>query len=115
VVSLLECEGHAVRAASDGEQALRLAAAMRPDVVLLDLGMPHLDGFGVAQQIRSASWGSTIALIALTGFGQQEDRQRTRRAGFDAHLVKPSTLEQIREAIREATATRAQKPETVES
>lgn len=110
LVSLLESDGHQVRAASDGNDALRLASEFHPDVVLLDLGMPHVDGFQAAREIRKASWGSTVGMIALTGFGQDEDRRRALRAGFDIHLVKPATLSQIRDAIHAALAARTRKP-----
>ena len=112
LVNLLECEGHKVRAASDGEEALKLASDDHPDVVLLDLGMPRVDGFSVARQIRSAPWGATVALIAVTGFGQETDRRRTLLTGFDAHLVKPATFAQIREAIEAATESRADRAVT---
>jgi CheY-like chemotaxis protein len=68
-------------------EALDAVATFKPDVVLLDIGLPELDGYEVAQRLRAS--GSTVRLIALTGYGQAEDVQRTRAAGFDAHLVKP--------------------------
>jgi signal transduction histidine kinase len=86
---LLELMGNDVHTAYEGEQALELAEAARPEVVLLDLGMPKLDGYDVCRQIREQPWGRAVVLIALTGWGQEADRRRTREAGFDRHLVKP--------------------------
>ena len=65
------------------------AARFRPDMGLLDIGLPHLNGFEAARKIREQPWGKGMVLVALTGWGQDEDRQKSRDAGFDAHLVKP--------------------------
>ena len=86
---LIELMGHAVEVAYDGEEALRVAEQFRPDVVLLDLGMPKLDGFEVCRGIRTAPWGASVRLVAQSGWGQDEDRRRTAEAGFDHHIVKP--------------------------
>ena len=86
---LLKLGGHQVKTGYDGEQALEAVAAMRPEAVLLDIGMPKLNGYEVCRRIRKETWGKDIFLIALTGWGQDEDRRRTDEAGFDAHLVKP--------------------------
>ncbi len=99
LAALMELAGHAVRAASDGEIALALAASFRPQVVLLDLGLPKLDGYEVARRIRAESWGKTMMLVALTGWGQAEDRRRTHDSGFDSHLVKPLDLEALSELL----------------
>ena len=88
LVVSLELEGHRVEAAADGLRGVEMALASRPDVVLVDIGLPGLDGFGVAARVRAAL-GGDVMLIALTGYGQPDDRERTRRAGFDAHVVKP--------------------------
>lgn len=82
--------GNDVRTASDGQQAVDLAAEFRPDVVLMDLGMPTMNGYDAARLIRRQPWGREIVLVALTGWGQDEYRQRTREAGFDHHFVKPA-------------------------
>jgi PAS domain S-box-containing protein len=90
--------GHDVRTAADGEQAVDIAASFRPHVVLMDLGMPKMDGYEAARQIRRQPWGRRVTLIALTGWGQMEDKQRTSDCGFDHHLVKPAEpaeLEQL--------------------
>jgi signal transduction histidine kinase len=86
---LLGFMGHTVRAALDGSEGIRAAEEFRPDVVLLDIGMPKLDGNEVCRRIRSQDWGRDMVLIAQTGWGQEEDRRQTRDAGFDYHLVKP--------------------------
>jgi PAS domain S-box-containing protein len=87
VVKLL---GNEVRTAYDGLQGVEAAAEFRPDVVLMDLGMPRMNGYEAARHIREQAWSDGIVLVALTGWGQEEDRQRTREAGFDHHLVKPA-------------------------
>ena len=86
---MLRLEGHEVHCASDGEEALALAGLQRPEIVVLDVGMPKLDGCEVARRIRAESWGRGAVLVALTGWGQDVDRRRSREAGFDMHLVKP--------------------------
>jgi CheY-like chemotaxis protein len=86
---MLRMEGHEVTCASDGEEALALAGQRRPEIVVLDVGMPKLDGCEVARRIRAESWGRSAILVALTGWGQDVDRRRSREAGFDMHLVKP--------------------------
>jgi PAS domain S-box-containing protein len=85
----LEMAGHDVRVVHDGRSALSVARAFRPDTALLDIGMPQLDGYEVAQALRQEPWGARITLIALTGWGQEDDRQRAIAAGFDRHLTKP--------------------------
>jgi signal transduction histidine kinase len=86
---LLEVSGHEARTAFDGLQAVDAAAEFRPDVVLMDLGMPKLNGYDAAVRIRQQPWGERMILVAVTGWGQEEDRRRTTEAGFDGHLVKP--------------------------
>jgi CheY-like chemotaxis protein len=78
--------------AGDGQRGITLALRCRPEVVLIDLGLPGVDGYEVARALRSTPEGKTAALIAVTGYGQQDDRQRSKEAGFDAHLVKPVSL-----------------------
>jgi len=89
LATLLQCDGHEVHTAADGAEALAVAAQCRPDIILLDIGMPKLDGYEVAKRIRAEPWGKSAVLIALTGWGQDEDRRRSREVGFDSHLVKP--------------------------
>lgn len=93
---LVELHGHQVRTAYDGEEALALAGAFHPDLVLLDLGMPVMDGYQVCRQIRERPWGLRVVVVAITGWGREEDRLNTRRAGFDQHMVKPVAPAAIR-------------------
>ncbi|HET7131654.1 MAG TPA: response regulator, partial [Gammaproteobacteria bacterium] len=86
---LLELLGAQVVAVHDGPAALAALDADKPDVVLLDIGMPEMDGYELARRIRSRSDGADLILIALTGWGQEEDRRRSKEAGIDHHLVKP--------------------------
>ncbi len=86
---LLEIWGHNVELAENGPQGVEKALAVLPDVALVDIGLPGLDGNEVAQRIRAALDGDRMALIAMTGYGQPEDRRRAIQAGFDAYLVKP--------------------------
>ena len=81
---------------NDGPAALEALAAYRPTVVLLDIGMPGMDGYEVARRIREQSEWRELMLIALTGWGQEEDRQRTSQAGFDHHLIKPADMSALR-------------------
>ena len=80
---------HEVRTTHDGEDALEIAAEFRPDVIVLDIGMPRMDGYQLAQHIRHALWGKNIVLVACTGWGQPDDRRRSQEAGIDHHMVKP--------------------------
>ena len=85
----LELFGHEVRVAYDGEQALDCAPEFRPDTIILDIGMPRLNGYDVATRAREADWGRAAKLIALTGWGQERDKRLAAEAGFDHHLTKP--------------------------
>jgi PAS domain S-box-containing protein len=87
--TLLELEGYETRLAFDGVEAVNVTASFRPDVVLMDIGLPQLNGYQAAAQIRSEPWGNAMVLVALTGWGQEEDRRRILEAGFDVHMVKP--------------------------
>lgn len=86
---LLRLTGHETRVAYDGLGAIEMAKQYRPDVVLLDIGLPKLNGFDACRQIRRQPWGEDIVIVALTGWGQDEDRRQSEKAGFDAHMVKP--------------------------
>jgi CheY-like chemotaxis protein len=96
---LLELDGHTIVAAHDGPSAFAAADAHRPDVVLLDIGLPGMSGYDVARGIRQQAWGRDMVLVALTGWGQEGDRSRTRAAGFDAHLVKPVDYAELTEVL----------------
>jgi len=99
---LLELIGHEVEVAFDGAGGLEKARALRPEVVLCDIGLPGMDGYAVARALRAAPESQTCFLIALTGYGQDDDRRRALEAGFDAHLVKPVDLEALRRLLAEA-------------
>jgi two-component system, chemotaxis family, CheB/CheR fusion protein len=86
---LLQSEGHDVHTARDGATALDLAAALRPDIVLLDLGLRPPDGFEVARELRRQERDEHVVMVALTGYAGEDVRQRCREAGFDGHLLKP--------------------------
>jgi signal transduction histidine kinase/CheY-like chemotaxis protein len=99
LAELLELTGNDLRKARDGVEAVEVASAFRPDVVLLDIGLPKMNGYEVAQKIREQPWGRDMVLVALTGWGQEEDRRRSREAGFDHHLVKPVEPEALLELL----------------
>ncbi len=100
---LLRLAGHEIRVAYEGRAALSLAQAFRPDVALLDIGMPGMNGYELARAFRLEPWGQTPTLVALTGWGQDEDRRRAAEAGFDRHLTKPVDPAQI-EALLDSGA-----------
>jgi CheY-like chemotaxis protein len=86
---LLTLLGHDVRTAHDGREAVVVAKTYRPDVVLLDIGLPGMDGYEVARQLREDEACRDSVIVGVTGYGQEDDRRRGREAGFDYHLVKP--------------------------
>jgi signal transduction histidine kinase/ActR/RegA family two-component response regulator len=96
---LLHLAGHDVRVAHDGVETLAVGNQFEPEIVLLDLGMPKMDGYETARRLRQESWGQHAMLVALTGWGQQRDRERTAEAGFDVHLVKPISDVELFQAI----------------
>jgi PAS domain S-box-containing protein len=98
--TLLQLDGQQVRTAYSGRMALEVAQIFRPDIVVLDIGLPDVDGYEVATRIRSASWGKACALVAVTGWGREEDRQRAFSAGFDHHLTKPISAETLTDLLR---------------
>jgi CheY-like chemotaxis protein len=98
---LLALLGNEVHVAHDGIEAVAIAEAVRPNLVLMDIGMPRLGGLEATQQIRARPWGKDVTIIALTGWGQDGDRQRSRAAGCDGHLVKPVDLSQLEKLLTE--------------
>jgi CheY-like chemotaxis protein len=98
--------GADVRVAHSGEDALDILAGFHPDLVLLDIGMPHLDGYAVARRIRAMPGHADLTLVALTGWGQEEDRRLSREAGFDYHLIKPTDLSALQTLIASVGASR---------
>ena len=107
LAALLSISGHSVFVTHDGAGAVRMARALQPTLAILDLGMPGVDGFQAARMIRNDPGGGAIALIALSGFGQPTDRERSRAAGFDMHLVKPIDPAQIDALLVQAVTLRA--------
>jgi len=102
---LLKAAGHDVYTAYEGRTAIELAEQHRPDVVLLDIGMPEISGYDVARAIRREAWGRPMRLIALTGWGQAEHRRRSIEVGFDDHLVKPVELDLLESVLQLGTAS----------
>ena len=103
VVESLHMLGHEALATYDGPSALGVASSMRPDIALLDIGLPVMDGYELAQRLR-AELAPIPRMIALTGYGQETDRERSREAGFDLHLVKPVDLDQITTSVAELSS-----------
>ena len=101
LAALLSLNGHQVFRAPDGEAALRLVERLKPEIALLDIGMPRLDGYEVARRIRMLEGSQGIMLVALTGWGQESDRRRAQEAGFDAHLTKPVDLDRLGQLLGE--------------
>jgi signal transduction histidine kinase/ActR/RegA family two-component response regulator len=105
---MLELEGHQVRAAHDGAEALAIADAFKPQLMLLDIGMPVLDGYQTARQVLQRPWSEDTYLVALTGWGQEADRQKAIAAGFSEHLVKPAAPELVSAVVARVATRRAQ-------
>ena len=96
---LLQMMGHETRVAHDGRAAVEVAEAFRPDVALLDIGMPHLDGYQAVHMIAARPWAHSTLLVALTGWGQEADRERAKGAGFHVHLTKPVDPDVLRDLL----------------
>lgn len=103
VARLVRVFGHEIRVAFDGREALQIGSEFRPDVVLMDIGLPGMNGYDVGREIRSRPWGSALALIALTGWGSEKDKLRALEAGFDEHLTKPVESHVLEAALRDGT------------
>jgi PAS domain S-box-containing protein len=108
---LLELDGHETHQAHDGIGAIEAAERLRPDVVLLDIGLPRLNGYEVCRRLRQTRWGKTLTIVALTGWGQEDDRDRSTEAGFDSHLVKPVDHGELLKLIASAPPVNASAPE----
>ena len=102
---VLEMLGNEVRTANDGEAGVEVAAQFRPDVVLMDIGMPKLNGYEAARRIRQHSWSRGMVLVALTGWGQDDDRKKSADAGFDHHLVKPVKMDALTKLLSGLTCS----------
>jgi len=106
LAALLEVQGHAVSVEYDGRGALARARNEHPDVLLLDIGLPDMDGYELARRLRAQPENATATLVALTGYGQRQDREEARHAGFDHFLVKPADLNEVNEVLAQAEARR---------
>jgi PAS domain S-box-containing protein len=104
---LIRALGNEVCEASDGAEAIEVAARFRPDVILMDLGMPRLNGYEAARRIREEPWGEDAVLVATSGWGQDDDRRRTKECGFDHHLVKPLALAELQSVLVEPLPKRS--------
>jgi len=104
---LLELAGHETYKAHDGVEAIEAAERLRPHAVLLDIGLPRLNGYEACRRIRQQPWGKDLVMVALTGWGQEEDRHRSREAGFDAHLVKPVDHDALTQLLASPPGRRA--------
>jgi CheY-like chemotaxis protein len=96
---ILDMLGNDTRTAHEGAEAVDVAETFRPHVILLDIGMPKMNGYEVARRVREQPWGTQVALVAITGWGQEDLRQRSQEAGFDRHLVKPVEPSSLREVL----------------
>jgi CheY-like chemotaxis protein len=101
---LLQMSGHEVHTAADGEEAIKRAQQVRPSIIFMDLGMPRMNGLEAARRIRALPQGQRINIVALTGWAQESDQERTRDAGMDFHLVKPVTSEALQNVLDQARA-----------
>lgn len=104
LVMLLESFGHDVVAAEDGPSGVQAAREIRPEVAIVDIGLPGFDGYEVCRRLREL-FGDEVTLVALTGYGQAEDRERARKAGFDVHLTKPADVETVAAVVEHAGHT----------
>jgi CheY-like chemotaxis protein len=98
---VLKLRGNEVLTAHDGIEAMEVAEQFRPEVILMDMGMPRLNGYEATRSIRERPWGRTVTIIALTGWGQVGDRLQSREAGCDGHLVKPVHLPDLEKLLSE--------------
>jgi len=96
---LLRIEGQEVHRAKDGKTALQVALEIAPEMVLLDIGLPDMDGYEIIRRLRASTGALRPVVVALTGYGQAEDRRRTKEAGFDHHLTKPVALQEVMQII----------------
>jgi signal transduction histidine kinase/ActR/RegA family two-component response regulator len=103
---LLETGGHETRTAIDGRQAVELAESFHPEIIFMDVGMPCIDGLEATRQIRAKPWGQSILIVALTGWGQENDRRQTQQVGMDLHLVKPLDPKGIADVLAQAARAR---------
>ena len=111
---LLQVKGHEVCVAYAGDEAMVMGARFRPQLVLLDLAMPDIDGYEVARRIRANEWGSSVTLVAVTGLGQANDLRKTRENGFDHHLVKPVEISSLESVLKRCAEEQRKVPGAAE-
>ncbi|MGH7173665.1 MAG: response regulator, partial [Gemmataceae bacterium] len=99
---LLQMTGNETHMAHDGLEAVDAAEKLRPDVILLDIGLPSLNGYDVCRRIREQPWGKNVIVVALTGWGQEEDRRKSDEAGFNGHMVKPVNYAALMKMLAES-------------
>jgi CheY-like chemotaxis protein len=99
---LLRLTGHEARTAADGLEAVERAEGFRPELILMDLGLPRLNGYEACRRIREKPWGAEVVIVACTGYGMEADRKKTQEAGFDQHLLKPVDPKELATVIRSA-------------
>jgi CheY-like chemotaxis protein len=107
MMMLLQLDGHDVRSAFDGRDAIEVAEKFRPDAILLDIGMPRMNGYDTAREIRKTEWGRETILVALTGWGLEKNKRDALAAGFNHHLVKPVDIDEIRRLFSSIAAASA--------
>ena len=110
MAAVLELSGHEVGVAFDGPSGLQAAIDQRPDVILLDIGLPGLSGIEVAEGVRRQPTLERVVLVAMTGYGQESDRKRSREAGFDHHLTKPADFAELEKILAASFETSARVP-----
>jgi CheY-like chemotaxis protein len=104
LAAFVEMKGWTPHVAHDGATAVRLAAEVRPTVILLDIGMPGMDGYQACRQIRAQAQLAATFIVALTGWGQDQDKERAKQSGFDAHLTKPADLSVLEKLLADVAA-----------
>jgi DNA-binding response OmpR family regulator len=112
---MLQMIGHEVRSATDGMAGLETAKVFRPEVMFLDIRMPGISGYDIARLVRGQQWGERVSLVALTGWGQDDDVSRAREAGFNHHLVKPVGLDAVLSLLSSTARYGSQAVEPVQS
>ncbi len=113
--TLLELSNYEVLIAHDGEEALRMARDAMPEAMILDIGMPLITGDQVARAVRGEPWGAHVLMVAVTGWGQPEDKERASAAGFDHHLTKPVDLDQMEKLLGDFARAAAPAPHVAPS
>jgi CheY-like chemotaxis protein len=105
LADLLDAMGNQTQIAHDGLEALAVVEVFRPDVILMDIGMPKLNGYDTCRRIRQQPWGKNIVIVAQTGWGQEDDKKKSQEAGFDFHMIKPVNPLELERLLASARAT----------